>query len=152
MSRLIILTILIIMIVVTYPLMTVEDAAPIDSYVVFHMPYEIYLANAKTVKSGLGYDVVVPYQLLSEYRPMLKDRLGESIYIKGSNIDIVNDYLKSYDAHIICTQEIDGYMLIYAYSHKLRGSIKFNDNKVNIQIALSSGNIVIGTPLIIGSY
>lgn len=152
MCRLIVLIVIITILSITYPLMTIEDAVLEECSVVFHMPYEIYLPNAKTIKGGLGYDVIVPTEYLLEYRPKLKDSLGESLYINSSYENQANDYLKNLDAQIISLQELEENILIYAYSRHLRECVMIEDKKVNIQIAITPERIIIGTPLIIGSF
>lgn len=63
-----------------------------------------------------------------------------------------NTFLKNKRAKLILVEEIDGVKNYYYYSKKLPKREVVKGKKVNIQVAISSDTVVIGTPIIYGSY
>lgn len=84
--------------------------------------------------------------------PLFGSRLGyERIDTVGSYAD-ASAFLDRLNACVIKYEEVDDITIIYAYSNRIeKQEIVFNE-KVNIMIALSNGNMVVGSPLIKGSY
>ena len=81
----------------------------------------------------------------------IKNNQGESVKFMA-NID---DYVKIKNKLLdkVCfAEELDGIKTVYGYNKKLSSSIKIDNNNVNIQIAFNGNSIVVGTPVILGSY
>lgn len=76
--------------------------------------------------------------------------IGESIKVYDLEVGAA---LKTLDAQIVKVENVDvGEVVIYAYSNKIPRSVKVADNKVNLQIACKDEYVVIGWPLILGSF
>lgn len=76
--------------------------------------------------------------------------VGESITI--SNIEIIS-VLETLNAKLIKTECLDdSTIVLYAYSDKIKDSVKVDDQLVNLQIACKDSITVIGWPLILGSF
>ncbi len=63
-----------------------------------------------------------------------------------------NNFLKSYDAKLMFTESCNGVTNYYYYSKRIPYKEVFKNKKVNIQVAVTSENIVIGSPIIYGGY
>ena len=63
-----------------------------------------------------------------------------------------NSLLNKYRAKLVCVEKLDGITNYYYYSNKLPKSESVKNKKVNIQIAISNNAVVVGTPIIYGSY
>ena len=82
--------------------------------------------------------------------------LGELIFyerfdLKGSEAD-ARLLLKKLNAVIVEEESVGEITIIYAYANSIAKSEKLFGEKVNIMIALSKGNMTVGSPLIKGSY
>ena len=53
---------------------------------------------------------------------------------------------------IFCETIGDGIVCVYGYSPLLKGGIRVDGRKINVQIALNQGTVHIGSPLLLGSY
>ena len=60
--------------------------------------------------------------------------------------------LKKYRAKLIFIEEIDGVKNYYYYSNKLPNFEVIKNKKINLQFAIASDRVVVGTPIIYGSY
>ena len=69
----------------------------------------------------------------------------------NASYDYAN-FLKENSAKLIFIEEVDGVKNYYYYSKKIPLKEIIKNKKVNIQIAVSSDLIVIGSPIIYGSY
>lgn len=76
--------------------------------------------------------------------------VGESMILKNYEVGKI---LKDLNAQLIKTECLDdGTSVIYAYSNLIRKQVKCDDNDANIQIAVKEDYIVVGWPLILGSF
>lgn len=80
----------------------------------------------------------------------VKELIGESLTIKNLEVGAA---LKTLNARVIYSENLaSGAMVIYAYSPKIHKNVKFNNKKVNLQIAVYNDYSVVGWPLILGSF
>ncbi len=63
-----------------------------------------------------------------------------------------SNLLKSYGAKLLFIESCNGVTNYYYYSKKISSKEVFKNKKVNIQVAVTSDNIVIGSPIIYGGY
>lgn len=80
----------------------------------------------------------------------IKNKLGESISIK--NFEPASA-IKSLQAKVIKTEYLTtGATVIYAYSSLVPKSVEIENQKTNLQIACYEDYVVIGWPMILGSF
>lgn len=60
--------------------------------------------------------------------------------------------IEKYNLKLVCVESLNGVTNYYYYSKKLPKEETIKGKKVNLQIAISSETVVIGTPIIYGSY
>lgn len=153
MKKMILLIIITVILSVTYPSTVLEDAFgnSEEFYITFYLDKEINLPYAVTTESGLGYEMKAEAIYAKEVRKTLGDAIkGESIKVRGGK-DTANAFLNYYEATVISSQIIGDNEYIYAYSRQLKDYVTVGGAKINIQIAISEDEILIGTPLILGS-
>lgn len=76
---------------------------------------------------------------------------GASVRFCGSQDDI-DAFLKKTNAAVVKKESVFGAEIIYAYSRRFSKDVQIDGKNVNLQIAKRGGEIIIGTPLILGSY
>lgn len=87
-----------------------------------------------------------------EERPLLY-RLNEY-----NRLDVSGDYetamsgLKDLSAKLIRTENVEELIILYAYSPYINNYVSVFSEKVNVMIAIGSGKVVYGSPLIKGSF
>lgn len=64
----------------------------------------------------------------------------------------LEEILKIIKAKIVKKESVAGREIYYCYSNNNSDYVIDNGQKINYQIAINNGNIIIGTPLILGSY
>lgn len=80
----------------------------------------------------------------------VKNKMGESLVIKNFE---AGDAIKTLQAKVVKTEYLPtGATVIYAYSNLIPKSIKQSNKDVNLQIACYDDYVVIGWPVIIGSF
>ena len=85
-------------------------------------------------------------------RPTFGARSGyERIDATGSYAD-ASALLKKMNADIVKYEKVDDIIIIYAFTDRIEKKEKVFGRNVNVMIALSQGNMVVGSPLIKGSY
>lgn len=79
-----------------------------------------------------------------------KNRIGESMVIQNFE---VGSALRTLQAKVIKTEYLPtGATVVYAYTKAIKNSVKVDDKTVNIQIACYDDYVVIGWPVIMGSF
>jgi hypothetical protein len=148
MKKFLTLLILTVLIAVTYPAKTLDKAAG-DGKISFYSDKEFFVSGASTEKNGIGYVLTADIEDAEKIRRKLPEISGESIEIYGGSAKNILGYL---NAEVVSREEIDGILFINAYSRYLKGYVKSNGRKINLQIAVyEDGKIIAGTPLILGS-
>lgn len=80
----------------------------------------------------------------------LKKVVGESVVLKNYE---ASQILKTLKAKIVSSEFLDtGASVIYAYSYLVPRSVKVQNKKVNLQVAIYDDHIVLGWPVILGSF
>ena len=103
------------------------------------------------VKVASGGIVACQMQYIQEVKSYNFNILGESLSFYGS-IDEFNNLVKIYRVKIIKTEQVGEILTIYGYSFAFKKHIILDNKKVNVQIAINSNCITVGTPIILGSY
>ena len=76
---------------------------------------------------------------------------GESCEVKKENFDI-NAFLTDFEAEMVACEKVGDIVCYYAFSPKVKYLEKVNGKKVNLHVAVRDNAVVIGTPIIYGSF
>ena len=77
---------------------------------------------------------------------------GEQVRYDIKSEDFLQNTLESLAAVVLWTEEVDGVTSYYAKSDRLSKSVLISGALVNLHIAIKENEIVVGTPIIFGSY
>ncbi|MGN1213051.1 MAG: hypothetical protein ACI4TZ_03310 [Christensenellales bacterium] len=111
-----------------------------------------FLDNTKIVKNGNACIVSCDSKHASTVKASINNILGESITINNPNDDVlkqINDYISK---NVLYDEKLDGTQIIYGYDNTLKNFVMVDGQKVNFQVAINSDYVVIGYPLILGSF
>lgn len=98
------------------------------------------------------------------YQPTSLERLltysnchYEAMNVSGSEVIEMSmaDYdklIKVLDLEIVSSKDISGRTIVEGYSSKLKDNVVIDNRKVNIQMSIFDNKIIIGYPLISGSF
>lgn len=121
----------------------------------------LMLLGLRLIDNGLGgiakngnYTVFDKYDRAKSYDgiPVLNVRGAyERVDFKGSRAD-ADKLLYDSRSKVLGEERIDGITVIYAYCPTISASETTVYGEVNVMIALSHGNVVVGSPLIKGAY
>jgi len=116
----------------------------------------------KTVNLGFSNIYVCNSKDANKVRALFTNIDGESISIanvkniqailRKLNYDAVARFCKAGSYRKISQSNIAGHQIIYAYSPRAAAYITDNRQKINLQIAQSSNALIIGWPVILGSF
>lgn len=131
-----------IMLLFSCNLNTTKNFSLLDYFNGDYTSYSKEYVNNKSIDLGFCY--------MNNFRISQNIIVGESIKIKDLE---VASALKDLQASVVKTETLqDNTIIIYAYT-KLINSTKQVDNKnVNLQFAITPHYVVVGWPLILGSY
>lgn len=107
--------------------------------------------NAEVLDNGIGSIVICSAVDSEKIKQKVENITGESItfYAEPSSVE---KSLNLLNADVVTYEEIGNMRLIYAYTNKIGNYVRVNNQKVNLQLVYKSGIMIIGTPLILGSY
>ena len=77
---------------------------------------------------------------------------GEQVRYHIKSEDFLQNTLDALGAVVLWMEEVDGVTSYYAKSDKLQKSVLLSGTLVNLHIAVKGNEVVIGTPIIFGSY
>ncbi len=99
--------------------------------------------------STLGYNYVF-------VKPDEASSLSNEIETEGILLYISNDNLnkiqKSLNMLVFSTEEVEGKKIIQGYTEKYKDSITLRNKKVNVQIAVENGKMIVGFPMILSGF
>ena len=78
-------------------------------------------------------------------------KVGESCTIEKQNFDL-KEFIDYYNAKIIFTETTSFGNSYYMYSKKIAYSKSINGKIINLHLVINQNKIVMGTPIIYGSY
>ncbi len=76
---------------------------------------------------------------------------GESVQIQANDFDLKN-FLNDFNAKVQFTEGTNDSQIYYAYSPKLKNIKTVKGKKVNLQVVVAEERVVLGSPLIFGSF
>ena len=105
--------------------------------------------SIETVQCG---DLIFNFCSLKDARANV-DKIGDfkavQFYFSSISVDKILDCLK---ADIISKEEVEGLEIVNAYTPYFSKSVNIKNKKVNLQIALKEGQIVVGFPMLLTGY
>ena len=104
--------------------------------------YTAYSSSSNTKDINLGFCSIT--------NTKTKSTIGESIICQNLELSAA---IKTLKATVLKKEYLDcNTVVIYGYSPLINKSVNLNNLKVNIQIAVKDNEIIIGWPLILGSF
>ena len=133
------LFILFFLIVVLFYSQKTDKSFTLTDY--FDGNYSNYSTNA-TIGTNLGFCYIDNKNTSST--------IGESVVC--NNLEL-SSAIKTLNATILKKEHLScGTVVLYAFSPLINKSVELNNSKVNLQIAIKENEIIIGWPLILGSF
>lgn len=109
------------------------------------------IRDVKMVKVG---DMTIASSNFKNYSIVSKQLgniLGVAVrYDKGTVS--VDDILRETSAKLVKVEQSENYVCYYAHSNLLKKSVNVDDKDINLQIAITQNGIIVGSPMIMGSY
>ena len=112
---------------------------------------EVNVKNATVIKNGNSYLVQSDIKNCESLKKEIENIQGQSISLNGTYSDYLFIKEKLLDSTII-EEELYNIKTCYGYNNKLTKSVKIDNKNINIQVAFNNNKIVIGSPVILGSY
>ena len=110
------------------------------------------ILNASVINNGNSCIVSCDSKNAQNVRNSIDNILGESIQINNPT-KLVKDYIhNSIKQNYLFNEFVGETEIIYCYDQTLLRYIMVSEQKVNLQIAFNKDFIVIGYPLILGSF
>lgn len=139
------------------------SAAALGTLCKFQLPQgvsemQIYSCQTPSVGEGDGVDIMTNFNIFHYYGSVvsIKDKkldntLGVA-YIYPKDKMSAQKAIKEFSAEIAFEQELADGVTYYGYTKEGRKSVKLDGKEINIQIVSNKDNIIVGFPLIMGSY
>ncbi len=83
--------------------------------------------------------------------PFILNRFGESCIVDGNDFDL-STFAKRFCATEVLVENIGEGVSHYFYSSKIKYVKTLNGQKVNLHVFIGKDNVVLGSPLIYGSF
>lgn len=80
------------------------------------------------------------------------DASFESDNLAKIDIDDLCSLLSSLDVEIVSKNKVEDRIIIEGYSPKINNGILVNGFKINLQLSISDNVVIVGSPLIYGSF
>ncbi len=109
----------------------------------YSQSYEVYLGEGSSLAKIIQVDKPEYYRLAN-----IK---GESVRIDAEGFDLDN-LLSDFDAEIKFSESVEGREIYYAYSPKIKDALNVRGQRINLQVAIAKEQVVLGSPLIFGSF
>lgn len=110
------------------------------------------LSGASVVKNGNASIVSCSAQNAKQVRKNLTNVLGESVQVNSPSQDFLNEVTMFLSNKVLYSENLNGTEILYCYEGSITNFVMIDGQKVNLQVAKTPNYIVIGTPLILGSF
>lgn len=115
--------------------------------VIFYCEENNDLKNSLCVQNGGGYIIETDKKTAYENFDNIKGCFGVTIFFDNIQLeDILNN------VNVVKQEKIGDCEIYYATAKNIIFSTYIENKKINLQIAVSNNKIIIGFPLILGSY
>ncbi len=105
--------------------------------------YEVYLNDASSLAEIRKVDKLEYY--------FLRGVKGESVTLSAKGFEL-ESILSDFGARVVFTENLSNATVYYAYSPKIKSQKTVRGEKINLQVAISGERVVLGAPLIFGSF
>ena len=105
--------------------------------------YEVYLTDFSCSNKIINVN--------KSLYPFVANVKGESVVIEKADF-CLQSFLTDFNAQLVLVESAENYTCYYAYSPKIKNSKVIKDKTVNLQIALTSQSVKVGSPIIYGSF
>lgn len=105
--------------------------------------FEIYLESSSSAAVIVKINCI-DYGLYTDIK-------GESCNVNVDNVT-VEDILKEFDACVVFTETTEECVNYYAYSEKIKYRKTLNGKIINLHVSLSEHSVIVGSPMIFGSF
>lgn len=109
--------------------------------------------NTYVLKSGV-YDIVCcKYKNANSVKNKISNMLfGESLNVKNATQNDINNIKNYANCHKKIHEYFDDFEIYYCYDIRFPKFVIVNDKKINVQIAISTSDVTMGYPIILGEY
>lgn len=118
--------------------------------------YSFYCTGQQNVSGavtvGAGSIVSCSAKDYKRVRNSIAGIAGESFAIERAKPIDLENIITVLKVEQVRAETVDGIYIIYGFSELLIRGVNLAGVKVNVQIAVSAERIIVGTPLILGSY
>ena len=118
-----------------------------NSKVCFYCSERNQTGFVQEIQNGQGYVYETTNEKAKDIYKTLKGCYGFSIRLGATALD---DILKN--VHIVKTEKLEGLENFYCMANGLMFFDFLDNKKINIQIAKTSSGVIVGSPIILGSY
>ena len=105
--------------------------------------YDVYLGDNSSLAEIVEVD--------SPYFFALGKKWGESVRLSPKDFSLEN-LLEDFSARLVFSESTSTHQIYYAFSPTIRYQKRVKGKKVNLQIAIAKNSVVLGSPLIFGSF
>lgn len=122
----------------------------------------VWASNLCKLKDIEGVRTFYLYSASSQAKQVSTLRFEEVFSVKGESVrfdrngktesELVNEFFNKYGATLVYSETLDGVTSYYALTPNFNGGVIVNGNTVNLHVAISETECVVGTPIIFGGF
>lgn len=105
--------------------------------------FEVYLNSADSTAEFKTVNI-------SEFK-FLSGVRGESFKTDKDNFDL-QDFLESFSANLVFTEQIEHGVSYFAFSKDIKYRTTLSNKPINLHVFIGENNVVVGSPIISGSF
>ena len=119
----------------------------------FYTPkLNIEIKDANIISNGNSSIVVCDAQNSKKVKSRLPEVLGESVRITDYSKETLSEIMNKYSSKIKKIENINNYQFLLCYDDSLPKFVLVDEQKINLQIAITDSEIDVGYPLILNGY
>lgn len=127
-------------------------AEPSITYYFYTSSINYQISGAKITSCGNGSIVSCNAEDSQKIKKILPYIYGESVRIKNYDNDTLKNIIQNYTKNLVKKEYIDDYNFMLCYDKSMPNFVTIDNQKVNVQIAISQNEINIGYPLILNGF
>lgn len=111
----------------------------------------IDINDATIVKNGNVNFIKCSGENAKKVKSQLINLDGESVTFQGTKNDALK-FIHQFNYEIVYSEMVGKIFTLYAYSPQISNCVYVNNQKVNLEVAVTNSTVTVGTPVILGSY
>ena len=123
----------------------------ISCYFTFEKPIFKDYSGDYTLYVNSNSSNAIMVDLSDNSYPLVFNKTGESVCFESSDFEL-QTLLNKYSAKLIFTEKIEDGICYYAFSPKIKYQKIVNGSKINLHVFIGEGRVVLGAPVIFGSF